>query len=122
MLFLLVFVGFLVVMLFGTMPIEVFQNIGEYWWIIFFWLLGLLASKQPPGVRTYRWYFAGMVAYMSAYAIWLTGVPDSESCNPDSIFQAHGCWQLLTAISTILFFYHDRSETLTDNFIATRCF
>ena len=106
------FVGFLVLMLFGTFPAEVFLNIGDYWWIIFFWLPGLLATNKPKGIRTYRWYFAGMVAYMSAFAIWLTGVPDSESCNPDSIFQAHGFWHLLTALSTILFFYHYRSEKL----------
>ena len=106
------FVGFLVLMLFGTFPAEVFSNIGDYWWIVFFWLPGLLATNRPKGIRTYRWYFAGMVAYMSAFAIWLTGVPDSESCNPDSIFQAHGFWHLLTALSTILFFYHYRSEKL----------
>ena len=106
------FIGFLVLMLFGTFPAEVFANLGEYWWIIFFWLPGMLANKKPQGIRTYRWYFAGMVAYMSAFAIWLTGVPDSETCNPDTIFQAHGIWHLLTALATIFFFYHYRSEKL----------
>ena len=106
------FVGFLVLMLFGTSPIEVYENFNDYWWIIFFWLPGLLANKKPEGVRTYRWYFMGMIAYLSAFAIWLTGVPDNESCNPDTIFQAHGYWHLLTALSTILFFYHYRSEKL----------
>ena len=106
------FVGFLVLMFFGTFPMEVFENINDYWWIVFFWLPGLLANKGPEGYRTYRWYFAGMIAYMSAFAIWLTGVPDSETCNPDGLFQAHGIWHLLTALSTILFFYHYRSEKL----------
>ena len=106
------FVGFLVLMLFGTFPMEVYENINDYWWIIFFWLPGLLANKGPEGYRTYRWYFAGMIAYMSAFAIWLTGVPDSETCNPDGLFQAHGIWHLLPALSTILFFYHYRSEKL----------
>ena len=106
------FVGFLVLMLFGIFPNEVFGNLGEYWWIIFFWLPGLLANKKPQGTRTYRWYFVGMIAYMSAFAIWLTGVPDSETCNPDTLFQAHGIWHLLTAVSTIFFFYHYRSEKL----------
>ena len=106
------FVGFLVLMLFGIFPTEVFGNLSEYWWIIFFWLPGLLANKKPQGTRTYRWYFAGMIAYMSAFAIWLTGVPDSETCNPDTLFQAHGIWHLLTAVSTIFFFYHYRSEKL----------
>ena len=85
------------------------QNTGG---LFFFWLPGLLANKEPEGVRTYRWYFMGMIAYMSAFAIWLTGVPDHESCNPDTLFQAHGYWHLLTALSTILFFYHYRSEKL----------
>ena len=106
------FVGFLVLMLFGTFPMEVYENINDYWWIVFFWLPGLLANKGPEGYRPYRWYFAGMIAYMSAFAIWLTGVPDSETCNPDGLFQAHGIWHLLTALSTILFFYHYRSEKL----------
>ena len=111
------FIGFLVMMLFGTMPNEVFLNIGDYWWIIFFWLPGLVASKKPTGIRTYRWYFAGMVAYMAAFYIWLQGNatenPDiltNGVCNPDSLIQAHGIWHLLTAISTIFFFYHYRSE------------
>ena len=56
------FIGFLVLMLFGTMPNEVFLNIGDYWWIIFFWLPGLLASKKPIGIRTYKCYFAGMLS------------------------------------------------------------
>ena len=106
------FVGFLVLMLFGIFPAEVYINLGEYWWIIFFWLPGILANKKPQGVRTYRWYFAGMITYMSAFAIWLTGVPDGETCNPDTLFQAHGFWHLLTAVATIFFFYHYRSEKL----------
>ena len=109
------FVGFLVLMIFGIMPNEVFQNISEYWWIILFWLPGLLATRKPGGTRTYKWYFAGMIAYMSAFAIWLTGVPESETCNPDTIFQAHGFWHLLTALSTIFFFYHYRSEKLVQD-------
>ncbi len=106
------FVGFLVLMIFGIFPMEVFININEYWWVILFWLPGALAYKKPKGKRTYRWFFAGMIAYLSAFAIWLTGVPDSESCNPDAFIQAHGIWHLLTALSTILFFYHYRSERL----------
>ena len=73
------FVGFIVLMLFGTMPNEVFNNFSEYWWVILFWLPGLLATNKPLNTRTYKWYFLGMIAYFSAFAIWLTGVPDSES-------------------------------------------
>ena len=106
------FVGFIVLMIFGIFPQEVFNNFAEYWWIIFFWAPGLLATKKPDSVRSYRFYFLGMIAYLSAFAIWLTGVPGNESCNPDSLIQAHGIWHLLTALATILFFYHYRSERL----------
>ncbi len=110
------FVGFIVLMLFGTFPQEVFTNLSEYWWIIYFWLPGLLANKKPNVKRTYRWYFAGMITYMAAFAIWLQGNmelnPKSEWCYPDSFIQPHGIWHLLAAISTIFFFYHYRSEKL----------
>tara|TARA_B100001250_G_scaffold413958_1_gene449961 strand:+ start:6203 stop:7030 length:828 start_codon:yes stop_codon:yes gene_type:complete len=108
------FIGFFVLMLFGTFPNEVIENLSEYWWIIYFWLPGLLSAKKPTGKRTYRWYFAGMMAYMAAFYIWLQGNielnPTTVWCYPDSIIQPHGIWHLLTALSTIFFFYHYRSE------------
>ena len=106
------FIGFVVLMIFGIFPQEVFNNFSDYWWIIFFWVPGLLATKKPDSNRTYRYFLLGMIAYLSAFAIWLTGVPDSETCNPDSLIQAHGIWHLLTALATIFFFYHYRSEKL----------
>ena len=104
------FVGFIVLMLFGTMPNEVFNNFSEYWWVILFWLPGLLATNKPLNTRTYKWYFLGMVAYFSAFAIWLIGVPDNELCKPDSIIQAHSIWHLLSALATYFFFLHFRDE------------
>jgi len=103
------FVGFLVLMLFGTMPNEVFENFNEYWWIILFWLPAVLSNQQPKNSRTYKWFILGMISYLSAFAIWLTGVPDHASCSPDSIIQAHGIWHLLTALATYFFFLHYRS-------------
>ncbi|MDC3368328.1 ceramidase [Gammaproteobacteria bacterium] len=107
------FVGFIVLLLFGTMPNEVFNNFSEYWWVILFWLPGLLATKKPVNTRTYKWYFLGMIAYFSAFAIWLTGVPDSELCEPDSIIQAHSIWHLLSALATYFFFLHFRDEKVS---------
>ena len=103
------FVGFLVLMLFGTMPNEVFENFNEYWWVILFWLPAVLSNKRPKHSRTYKWFILGMISYLSAFAIWLTGVPDHESCSPDSIVQAHGIWHLLTALATYFFFLHYRA-------------
>ena len=107
------FVGFVVLMLFGTMPNEVFNNFSEYWWVILFWLPGLLATNKPLNKRTYKWYFLGMIAYFSAFAIWLTGVPDNELCEPDSIIQAHSIWHLLSALATYFFFLHFRDEKIS---------
>ena len=107
------FVGFIVLLLFGTLPNEVFNNFSEYWWVILFWLPGLLASKQPVNKRTYKWYFLGMIAYFSAFAIWLTGVPDHNLCEPDSIIQAHSIWHLLSALATYFFFLHFRDEKIS---------
>ena len=108
------FLGFVVMFLFGTTPMDIYNNIGEYWWTILFWLPGLLANHQPKGRRSSIWYIFGMIAYFLAFAIWTTGVPDHEYCRPDSIIQAHGIWHLLTAIATMLFFIHYRSEKLID--------
>ena len=103
------FVGFLVLMLFGTMPNEVFENFNEYWWVILFWLPAILSNEKPKYSRTYKWFILGMISYLSAFVIWLTGVPDHASCSPDSIIQAHGIWHLLTALATYFFFIHYRS-------------
>ena len=107
------FVGFIVLMLFGTLPNEVFSNFSEYWWVILFWLPGLLATNKPFNTRTYKWYFLGMIAYFLAFAIWLTGVPDNELCEPDSIIQAHSIWHLLSALATYFFFLHFRDEKVS---------
>lgn len=104
------FLGFFVMLLFGTSPIDVFNNISDYWWTLFFWLPGLLATHKPEGRRSTIWFILGMISYFLAFAIWTTGVPDHQNCSPDSIIQAHGIWHLLTALATFLFFIHYRSE------------
>ena len=104
------FLGFFVMFLFGTSPIDIFNNISDYWWTLFFWLPGLLATHKPEGRRSTIWFILGMISYLLAFAIWTTGVPDHQNCSPDSIIQAHGIWHLLTALATFLFFIHYRSE------------
>jgi len=106
------FVGFFVLALFGTTPLDVMANFSEYWWVILFWIPGLLSNKKPTTTRTYKWYFLGMVAYFSAFIIWSTGVPDHALCRPDSLIQAHGIWHLLSAVATYCFFLHYRSESV----------
>ena len=104
------FLGFFVMFIFGTSPLDIFNNINDYWWTLFFWLPGLLATHKPEGKRSTIWFILGMISYFLAFAIWTTGVPDHQNCIPDSFIQAHGIWHLLTALATFLFFIHYRSE------------
>jgi len=104
------FLGFFVMFLFGTSPIEIYNNISDYWWTLLFWLPGLLANHKPEGKRSTIWFILGMFVYFLAFVIWTTGVPDHQNCIPDSFIQAHGIWHLLTALATFLFFIHYRSE------------
>jgi len=48
---------------------------------------------------------------MSAFAIWLQGYPEQPLCNPDSIFQPHAIWHLLSACATLSFFFFFRTAT-----------
>ena len=105
------FVGFLVLMLFGTMPAEVFNDFNEYWWIIFFWLPGLVCNKKPDFERKhFPWFFIGMFLYISAFVIWLQGYPNQPLCNPDSLIQPHGIWHILCSLATLSFFVFLRTE------------
>jgi hypothetical protein len=103
--------GFVVAAAFGITPVDMFTNIGEYWWFPLFWLPGLLARNAPSGRRTYTpWFFMGVGSFLVAYAIWTTGKPDHAWCNPDSLLQAHAIWHLLTAVATWCFFMFLRTE------------
>ncbi len=108
------FVGFAVAAVFGITPAEILGDLGEYWWVVLFWLPGVVASNPPPGRRRYTpWFWAGIGSFMVAYAIWLTGTGDHAACQPDSVLQAHAVWHVLTAVATWCFFKFFRTETAT---------
>jgi predicted membrane channel-forming protein YqfA (hemolysin III family) len=103
--------GFLVAAVFGLTPSEMLAAPGENWWVFLFWVPGLLARRPPPGRRTYTpWYWLGVASFLVAYSIWLTGTDTSTTCRPDSLFQAHAIWHLLTALATYCFFRFFRTE------------
>ena len=103
--------GFVVAAVFGIMPAEIFTNLVEYWWIILFWLPAVLSPKQPEKKRTYSpWFFLGMFSYITAFIIWLQGVPETQYCRPDSLIQPHGIWHILSALATWCFFKFLRTE------------
>jgi hypothetical protein len=105
------FIGFAVAAAFGITPLEMLDKPGEYWWVFLFWLPGLVGTHPPPGRRTYSpWFWAGAAAFLTAYAIWLTGTADHAWCRPDSLVQAHAVWHLLGALATWCFFKFLRTE------------
>jgi len=105
--------GFVVAFVFGITPAEMLAAPAEYWWVILFWLPGLLATHPPEGVRRYTpWFWVGVGAFLTAYAIWLTGTNEHAWCRPDSVIQAHAVWHLLTAVATWGFFRFLRTESV----------
>ncbi len=104
-------VGFVVAIVFGITPAVIVNEFSQYWWVVLFWVPSMFAIHPPVTRRRYTpWYWAGFGFFLVAYAIWTTGVPESARCNPDSIFQAHAGWHLLTALATWAFFKFLRTE------------
>jgi len=105
------FVGFFVAAIFGIFPQEIFADLNEFWWVILFWLPAIFAKKAPQIERKYSpWFFLGMFSYLTAFAIWLQGYPETPFCQPDSWLQPHAIWHLITAFSTWCFFKFFRTE------------
>ncbi len=104
-------VGFVVALVFGVTPAVMLDDPSQYWWVVLFWLPGLLASGPPPSRRAYvPWFWAGLVSFVVAYGIWTTGTAEHTWCRPDSVIQAHAVWHLLTALATWCFFLFLRTE------------
>lgn len=112
--------GFLVAAVFGLTPVEMASAPGEHWWVILFWVPGILARQPPNSRRTYApWFWMGVVSFLVAYSIWLTGTDTSPTCRPDSLVQAHAVWHLLSAVATYCFFRFFRTERKVAESVST---
>ena len=106
------FVGFIVAAAFGIMPTEILQDPETYWWTILFWVPAIFSKQAPDTERTYNpWFYLGVVTYITAFTIWLNQWSDLL-CYPDSWFQPHAAWHLLSALSTWFFFVFFRTEKI----------
>lgn len=104
-------VGFAVAMAFGIMPWTILANLDQYWWVTLFWIPALLFRGDSGIRRTYTpWFWLGMAAFLSAFAIWNTGKPDHPWCDPDGFIQAHAVWHVLSALATWSFFLFLRTQ------------
>lgn len=105
------FVGFIAAAVFGITPGEMLASPAEYWWVVLFWLPGVVARDPAPGRRRYvPWFWAGIGSFVLAYAVWLTGTAEHPWCAPDSLVQAHAIWHVLSAAATWSFFVFLRTE------------
>ena len=106
------FVGIAVLAVFGKFPSEIISNFSEYWWVILFWVPALFINEKHNSNKKYfPWYWLGILFYISAWIIWLQGYPEKPYCNPDSIFQPHAIWHILSSCATLSFFFFFRTAT-----------
>lgn len=77
------FIGFAVAFVFDITPADMLADPAGHWWVVLFWVPALLATHPPAERRRHiPWFYAGIAAFMGAYAIWLTGVNDHSWCRP----------------------------------------
>lgn len=104
-------IGFGIALVFEITPLDMIDDPVGHWWVVLFWLPALLSTSPPTTQRTYApWFWAGLVSFLVAHAIWTTGTDEHGWCRPDSVIQAHAIWHLLTAVSTWCFFKFFRTD------------
>ena len=57
-----------------------------------------------------RWLFASLMAFMLAFVIWNLTKTGTSFCDPQSLIQGHGLWQVLSAVSLYFLFKFYLSE------------
>ena len=65
-------------------------------------------------IRT-RWYVVSIVAIVAAVSMFLLGRTGAPLCDPDSLFQGHGVWHLLGAISLGTYFVATSDSRVASN-------
>jgi hypothetical protein len=65
-------------------------------------------------IRT-RWYVVSLVTIAVAVAMFLLGRTGAPLCDPDSLFQGHGLWHLLAAISLGAYFVATSDTRITES-------
>ena len=78
------------------------------------------ALHANPGqmlVRTPKPYlWIAVACYVVANIVWRFGHDGEAACNPDSLFQFHALWHVLTGVSVYYFFRYFATETSAEEF------
>ncbi|CAM9854420.1 unnamed protein product, partial [Heterosigma akashiwo] len=79
--------------------------------ILFDVLWRLWNWHKKSGIRTqYKFFISAFLMLCAAIAIWMPSRSGGSFCFPESAFQGHGVWHVLTAISTGLYYFYICSE------------
>jgi hypothetical protein len=70
--------------------------------------------RRRGSVRTW-WYVVSLVTITVAVAMFLLGRSGAPLCDPDSVFQGHGLWHMLAAISLGAYFVATSDSRLTES-------
>ena len=57
----------------------------------------------------------GLGAYLIANVVWRMGRDGEDTCNPESLFQYHALWHLLTGLAVYFFYRYFTTETMNDS-------
>ena len=84
---------------------------GLQLWVAIGLEVALIRRREPR--QDVAFGVASVLTLATAFAIWTTGKRDHPWCHPDTLFQQHGAWHLLCALSAYLLFRHYAAEWAT---------
>ena len=77
-------------------------------------LIALVLERQLAVALDLRWLVAAVAALAVAFAVWNTAKTGAFGCFPHSVYQGHGVWHLLCAVSAYCLFRLYVSEDPAD--------
>lgn len=69
-------------------------------------------SGQPLARQATPSLWIGLVCYLVANIVWRYGRDGEAACNPDTLFQFHAMWHILTGLSVYFFYLYFTTESV----------
>lgn len=67
---------------------------------------------RPIAANRTPWFWVGLAAFATAFAIWLPSRDGGPLCDPNSLLQGHAIWHVLSAVSVWCFYRYLRDEAV----------